>query len=414
MTARYTRGVTWLAPQRQLIFRAALAVVALLTPGCVEGDDERDDAARSARRQQPAISPPSAKTPALEAEAPANEPAPARALSVVFGGDVSFARATGRRMLREPSFNPLARLAPLLRGSDVSFANLESPLCARGTETQDPQRPLVFSGPASGARALSLSGFDLVSLANNHIWDYGRAGLLETLTHLEQAGVRYVGVSGEPGFAEEPQIMQVNGWSLAWLAVTDVWNPGEQGMPLAAPHVAFANAERYALAVRELRDRHDLIFVSYHGGREYSEHVSREQRAFARAIMQAGADAFVGHHSHVVQGIEWFDARPAFYSLGNLRFERSRASPATASGMLARLRFERGQRPRVEMCPYRIDDDGPVPVGEGDALEHGELRRRFARVASYAGFTTIGATAPDGCLPVQPRLHAPEQARPRQ
>jgi poly-gamma-glutamate capsule biosynthesis protein CapA/YwtB (metallophosphatase superfamily) len=334
--------------------------------------------------------------------APAGRAERAESVTLIAGGDVSFGRKTGQRLLRDAAFDPFQGVAAVLASGDLRFVNLESTLSDQDGETEHPTKRLTFTGPPSGARALARAGIELVSVANNHAWDYGASGYFETLTHLESARVTYVGGSREPVDFTAPRSVSVRGWSTAWFAVTDIWNTGPDTARVAAPHVAFAHPAAVAHAVSEARARHDLVIVSYHGGAEYSEHIAREQREFARAVMAAGADAVIGHHPHVPQGVEWFGDRPVLHSLGNLVFNHHRDHAWTGRGFLARLRFAAGAAPRVELCPYYITDGGPVTV-EADAGGGEAFRRHLKRVGSYAGASDVGPPGEYGCMRVTPR-----------
>ena len=327
-------------------------------------------------------------------------------LVLVAGGDVSFGRRTGQRLLRDAAFDPFRGVAALLATGDFRFVNLESTLSDQNGETEHPTRRLTFTGPPSGAPALARAGIELVSVANNHAWDYGVDAYFETLAHLERANVAYVGGSREPAPTIAPRTLRVHGWSMAWFAATDIWNTGPQTALAAALHVTFARLDAVAAAVASARAQHDLVLVSYHGGAEYSEHIAREQRAFAKAVMAAGADAVIGHHPHVPQGVEWFEGRPVLYSLGNLVFNHHRDHAWTGRGFLARLRFTKGSAPRVELCPYHITDGGPVGIATGDRGTIALFRSHLKRIAAYAGFSQVGEPGDDGCMPVAPRALA--------
>ncbi len=325
----------------------------------------------------------------------------ASSITIVAGGDVSFGRETGQRMLDDPQFEPLAKMRPLLSNGDLSFVNLESPLATRG-EPRHPSKPLVFCGPPRGSYSLARAGIQLVSFSNNHVWDYGEPAFFETLRHLDEAGILYVGASPHHDDVLASRTVSIKGWSVAWLAMTDVWNAGENARRRAARHVAFADVEKACEAVGRARSRHDLVLVSYHGGKEYTQHIAREPREFARSVMKAGADAVIGHHPHVPQGIEWVEERPVFYSLGNLRFEQHGDHPWTSRGYLVELTFTEKDVPSVSLCPYRIDVDGPAPVtaDESPGLSAELYRRHFIRITSFAGFSEVGKLDERGCFTV--------------
>jgi poly-gamma-glutamate synthesis protein (capsule biosynthesis protein) len=245
----------------------------------------------------------------------------------------------------------------------------------------------------------------VVSLANNHAWDYGPGAFFESLRHLAEAGVHVAGASLKPGEAGEPVVTRVRGWSVAWLAVTDLWNQGERGVALAGPHIAFAHAARSAERVARARAEHDIVLVSYHGGKEYSEHVAPEARVVGSAVLAAGADAVIGHHPHVPQGVEWFGRQPLLYSLGNLVFGPHRGHPWTGRGFLARLTFRDAAAPsrraalELELCPYRIVDGVPRLVGRAD---FGAFHRHQLRLNTVAGFSRTAPPDALGCMRIVP------------
>jgi poly-gamma-glutamate capsule biosynthesis protein CapA/YwtB (metallophosphatase superfamily) len=324
-------------------------------------------------------------------------------ITLIAGGDVSFGRKFGQRLLRDAGFDPFRSIAPLLAAGDLRFVNLESVLSEQGGETEHPVRPLTFVGPPNAARTIARAGIELVSVANNHAWDYGKSAFLESLQHLAHAGVAYTGGSRSDGGAFEPQRIVVRGWSTAWFAVTDIWNSGIEGEPEAEPHVAFARSGAVLGAIERARSKYDLVLVSYHGGCEYSEHIAREQRAFARAAMAAGADAVIGHHPHVPQGVEWFEERPVLYSLGNLVFNQHRDHAWTGRGFLARMTFVPRKPVRLELCPYRITEEGPVAAFADVPPDFGAYERYLRRVTAYAGFSDIGVPDAQGCMLVSSR-----------
>jgi poly-gamma-glutamate synthesis protein (capsule biosynthesis protein) len=369
--------------------------------GCsLAGEDHRPDRADERSGIAAASSEP---IPSASAAAP---PPPADELVLVAGGDVSFGRALGDALLADPAYDFFGSTAAMLAGADVRFVNLESQLSDQGGRTVHPDNRLVFVGPPSGADALGRGRIDVVSLANNHAWDFGKPAFLETLAHLERVGVGYVGAGRTRDRAYEPVIIERSGFRLAFLAVTDIWNQGSLAAHEASAHVAQAERETLVEAVRSLRasNRADAIVVSYHGGEEYFDTPLQGQRDILRAAIAAGADVVLGHHPHVVQGIEWRGGRPIFYSLGNYLMRMTSSEPMTGLGFLARLRFRRGAEPRAEVCPYRIVGIDAVPViAMDDAAVHERVFRRHLESISRAfGGIELGPTGEDGCARIDP------------
>jgi poly-gamma-glutamate synthesis protein (capsule biosynthesis protein) len=147
------------------------------------------------------------------------------------------------------------------------------------------------------------------------------------------------------------------------------------------------------------------VLVSFHGGDEYNDAPLARARALLHVAIDAGADAVLGHHPHVVQGIEWYKGRPILYSMGNLLMQMHRDHPWTGYGYFARITLERGAAPsKLEACPFRIVGLVPRPFA-GDparkALEavfFAHLREVSAQVSTRR--LEIAAPSEDGCAEV--------------
>jgi poly-gamma-glutamate synthesis protein (capsule biosynthesis protein) len=380
----------------------ALSLI-LLVAAFVGCRDEQSD--RSTRDAPPPIATQKPLAPPSDSGPPPSDAAPERTRLVVFAaGDVNLGREVGQRILHEASFDPFADLRPLLSRADIAFANLESPLSEQNGETQHPEKRMVFVGPPSGAPLVARAPFHVVSLANNHVWDYGERGFLDTLDALDASRVRYVGATRRRGAQYEPTVLSVNGWSVALLAVTHIWNPGTFPTHEASDRVAWADDVRLLEAVKRARAEHDLVLVSYHGGREYSDVPAQEPLDFAKAVTSAGADAVLGHHPHVPQGVGWFSGRPVFFSLGNLVFNKYRDVAWTARGFMARLTFSTDRRVEVAACPYWIDDSIPrrAVTSKWPGWE-GVFRTHLRQTSSFASVAGVEVGKPDdlGCLPLK-------------
>lgn len=326
-------------------------------------------------------------------------------MTLIAGGDISFGRTPGQILLHDPAHDFFAPIAPWLGSAQLRFANLESQLTDTHGETQSPDLELVFAGPPSGADALARAGFDIVSLANNHAWDYGRKGFLETLENLDRVGMRYVGAGRRRHEAYGAVVARRGGAAIAMLAVTDIWNQGVLHTHKGAEYVAGADRAKLTDTIRELRADAsiDAIVVSHHGGCEFTDRPLPRTRELSHAAIDAGADAVVGHHPHVLQGIEWYRGRPIFYSLGNLVMQLREGRPRQGLGMLARIEFERGRAPEAWICPYRTNDYRVKPLHMLPGAR-GELERFAGRIESLSrpwGELKIGEAHTDGCLSVQ-------------
>ena len=207
-------------------------------------------------------------------------------------------------------------LKPLFSEADLLFGNLETPVAPA---TGNSGRPFVFNAPLELPQALKASGFTILSTANNHAYDQGSKGVVETLERLEAVGLIAVGSGRDRAQAELPRFLECKGVKIAFLAFTDLFNlnlnQGGKG-----PWVR--GLDDGALdAVRAARNQADLVVVSVHWGIEY-EHLPRaRQREMAANLIGCGADLIIGHHPHVLQPLEWLEANgrkgAVAFSLGN-------------------------------------------------------------------------------------------------
>jgi hypothetical protein len=257
--------------------------------------------------------------PSTDASAPADRTS--APLTVAAVGDVmlgsAFPDETGGMLPPDDGAHLLDEVAPVLRGADLAFANLEGPLADAGTSEKcarsKPGRCYAFRVPTRYARHLAAAGVDVVSVANNHAGDFGEAGRASTRAALAANGIRWAGVPGEVARLE------VKGRRVAVVAFsTSGGNPDLRDLPGAVR------------LVEQAREGADLVVVSFHGGAEgadrqhvpagHEEFLGEDRgdlRAFARAVVQAGADLVIGHGPHVVRGMEVIRGRLVAYSLGN-------------------------------------------------------------------------------------------------
>lgn len=382
-------------------------------------------------QQQPDAEPPTATPPSPESTASTAQAATAASsasagapgsptpkatrdrITIIAGGDVSFARLRGQLLLKNPGRNDFAPLASLLDAADLRFVNLESQISDQQGQTVSPINKLVFVAPPAGADVLRRGHIDVVSVANNHMWDYGQDALLETMDHLDRVGVAYVGASRAKGQAFEPVVVERHGFRVAFIAVTGIWNQGRLRSHPALDHVADADPEALHQAVRAARARDDVdaVIVSYHGGDEYVDTPHEATRALLRAAVEAGADAVLGHHPHVLQRIEMVGGRPIFYSIGNLLMRMTTGKPWTEWGLLARVTLRSKGPPEASVCPFRISGFDPVPLaGDPHRKQHQAFFRfRFERLLRVAGLidpaseAVLGPFDEDGCATVRPR-----------
>jgi poly-gamma-glutamate synthesis protein (capsule biosynthesis protein) len=231
---------------------------------------------------------------------------------------------------------------------DINFANLESPLASGGSEYMN--KKFRFRGEPDVAKALRATGFNLVTLANNHSMDFGAEALAETLQNLDSVGIAWIGAGMNLDEARMMALYSLKGKKVAFL-----------GYSLTQPIEFFAGQKRpgtnpgyeklVTADVSSARKQADFVIVSFHWGKEASKTVQAYQRTIARKAIDAGADVIIGHHPHVLQGIERYNKGIIFYSLGNFTFA-SKSSTADVS-TIVRLRLSENRK-FAEILPLDV------------------------------------------------------------
>jgi len=239
--------------------------------------------------------------------------APSRRVSLVAVGDIMLDRGVARAIQKNGSASILARVRDRLRRADITFGNLESPLSSRGAHSPT---DCIFRAHPSAVKVLVDGGFDIVSVANNHIMNSGRQTFLDTLDVLARSGVRYVGARPQKNISWWPVHLQAGGLTIGFMAFTDLsfedGSYSKVGQDLA----------KFAAKIRTVARKVDLLVVSFHWGEEYRPVPTLRQRQVARAAIEAGAGLVLGHHPHVLEGMTALQGAPILYSMGNFVFDQ--------------------------------------------------------------------------------------------
>ncbi len=244
----------------------------------------------------------------LRRGAPENVPDEPVLTRLLVGGDVMLSRFVGRvaRGQHDPAW-PLRDLAPVLAAADLAFVNLESPFSDRGRLVE---AGMVFKAEPEMIGALELAGIDIVSTANNHVRDCGGYGVEYTLDWLRRHGIAVAGTAATREAVHAGTVLTRNGVGFGFLAYTfDQSNGNHTDVD---DRVAMMDPAALRSDVASLKQRADVIIVSMHAGIEYAPAPNAQQKAFARAAIDAGACIVVGHHPHVIQPWEQYGAGVIF------------------------------------------------------------------------------------------------------
>ncbi|WP_447979320.1 CapA family protein [Candidatus Nitrospira bockiana] len=248
-------------------------------------------------------------------------------VTLAFGGDIMLGREVARCMREATVEQWLNGVSLAWANADCLIANLECPCVvdARPIDEGPFGRPseIILHAPASRVGELAKAGVSAVTLANNHILDCGALGLSETVRALDEAGIYHAGAGLNLSEALEPAVWHAGGGTIGLVAFC-YGPPAGRSSPGVAP--CEASAMRRSLATA--RAAADLVVAALHTGLEYADVPTSKVQAQFRYLAEHGADIVIGHHPHVLQGLEYWKGVPIAYSLGDLIFDNSLSSVA--------------------------------------------------------------------------------------
>jgi poly-gamma-glutamate capsule biosynthesis protein CapA/YwtB (metallophosphatase superfamily) len=269
--------------------------------------------------------------------------------SLLAVGDIMLDGRARQAIARQGGDYPFAAVLPLLRRAAIVLGNLEGPF-ARIAPRQ--QRTHSYRVAPALAAALQRAGINVVTLANNHLLDCGRAGVLETLDALEQAGVAAVGAGADERAAHRPIIRAAGALRIGMLGY--YWNH-RCAARIDLPGSAMDTSEALAEDIAALRGQVDRVVVTFHWGVPYAPYPSGDDQAKARLAIDCGADVVIGHHPHIVQPVEVYRGRAIFYSVGNFAFG---SGNSRAGGLAVGVRFEE-HHTMIEAFPLYVKNRDP-------------------------------------------------------
>jgi poly-gamma-glutamate capsule biosynthesis protein CapA/YwtB (metallophosphatase superfamily) len=240
-----------------------------------------------------------------------------RPVTVAITGDLMMARSVGARLVATDDAFPFTHTGEYLRGFDLTVGNLE---CVVSTLGAPQPKQYTFEAPVKSIERLVAAGFDIVSLANNHSGDYGKAAFSDMLGKLPGYGLTPLGGGLNRAAAHTPVIRKLHETTLGFLAYCEI-EPQNFAATDASPGYAWLEAASMRADIQAARPQADFLIVFQHWGIEYETVESGHQQELARAAIDAGADLVVGAHPHVVQPYETYQGKLIVYSLGNFVFD---------------------------------------------------------------------------------------------
>ncbi|MFZ5471740.1 MAG: CapA family protein [Myxococcota bacterium] len=283
-------------------------------------------------------------------------------VTLAFAGDVMLGREVNETLRDEPDPRaPWTDVLPLLLEADVRIINLECAVTTHLDRWKPTPKVFYFRADPSALRVLTAARIDACSLANNHTLDFEEVGLLDTLRHLDEAGIRCAGAGRTLDEARRPAMLDAGGQRIGLVAFTDNEpafaagpdHPGTFYLPVSVkPEVV----EPLARSIAEARRAGaDLVVVSSHWGPNMVTRPRPLFRRFAREVMDLGADVFFGHSAHVFQGVELYRGKPILYDTGDFLDDYA-VDPVLRNdwSFLFRLTFEGARFMGLELVPMEL------------------------------------------------------------
>lgn len=286
-------------------------------------------------------------------------------------GDVMLGRRVAQASGGDPA-RPLRPLAKRLASAEITVGNFESTLSTNGRPTQGGDS---FAADPDVGGGLKLAGFDLLSLANNHVGDYGNAAMRTTFDRFEDLQIATVGAGRNLDQARRPVVITRNGVKVGFIGVDSIGEtpaatsrqPGTNrlNMPPRTGPLNREQLDRIVSDIRRLDRQVDTVVVMTHWGTQYTHRPEASQRTAAKAFAEAGADVILGGHPHWVQGWEMAGSTVVIHSLGNFVFDMD-FQVKTNEGVFVEIVLWDGKVKAVEPVPYVIDGSF-VPRAVGGA-----------------------------------------------
>jgi len=304
-------------------------------------------------------------------------------------GDIMLGRGVGRILERKGTYLAYRNLEEIFSGADILFGNLECPISNRGKKILG--KEICLRAKPEMIEALKKPGFDIVSLANNHILDYDSEALFDTFSILRENDIGYIGAGKDIEEARKPYIMEVKGKTFAFLGYDEfayIYYSNKYKRSFAAsdklPGTAPLKLDFILEDVKEIRDYVDYVVISLHWGNEDNNSITSNQREFAHKLIENGVDIILGHHPHVIQPIEIYKGKPILYSMGNYVFDQNDEN--NKQGIAVEISIEYGKIRELSIIPLYIRSKSEPTIAEGKKGDY--IKNKIIKLSNSVG--TIG------------------------
>jgi poly-gamma-glutamate capsule biosynthesis protein CapA/YwtB (metallophosphatase superfamily) len=317
---------------------------------------------------------------ALPALAPL-QPETARRTTLMFTGDINLGRCVASASIRAADYtHPFKYVAERLSMADITVGSLDGTL-SDASPVQACPGSMNLIGPENMVQGLQFAGFDVITIATNHVKDCGEEGFFcdnrsffDTIHTLSQAGIQPVGGGATLSEARKPLVIEKQGVRFAFLAInqinTRVW--ATEDKPGVAP-LSAETIEQVQADIVAAKSIADVVIVLPQWGTGYSAQPDPTQREWAREMINAGATLVVGNHPHIIQPMESFSNGTAFYALGNFVFDQRQNF--RREGIVVQATFQGSQLESIQLMPVDINYYTYQPSWTADAQAQKILTR---------------------------------------
>ncbi len=248
---------------------------------------------------------------------------------------------------------PFTLIYKRLQSYDILCGNLECPIAEYGSAVKN--KRFYFKADPAAASALRWSGFDVLSLANNHTLDFGDPAFFQTMEILEENEIKQVGGGRNSREAMKMGIIQSKGMKVGFIAYNMI--PPDYYMATeSTPGVARVNKDILRKSILDNKDKVDILVIMFHWGVEYQHTPLPEQKELGRYAIDWGADIVIGTHPHVVQPLEMYKGKPIAYSLGNFVFGSFGDPPEHTAdyGLILEIDIKKNKKMEIRLVPVNV------------------------------------------------------------
>lgn len=296
-------------------------------------------------------------------------------VNLAFMGDIMLDRGVRNSVNKNfgGDYSSLFEKLSLLKKSDVVFANLEGTASDKG---KDMHNLYSFRMDPSVIPALKGAGIDVLSMANNHVGDWGLMSYLDTLKRLKENEIAYTGGGFDLSEATTPTIVEKYGMKIGYLGFSDV-GPSWMGATTESGGLLLASNPNFNQIISDASKQVDYLVVSFHWGEEYKKTHNTRQEFLAHKAVDAGAKLVIGHHPHVVEDTEVYKNSLIAYSLGNAIFDQT-FSADTMGGMLLEIKLNKDGSMAMKKNMIKLNrvfQPDSVTLGKEEKVKFQEIKK---------------------------------------